>query len=342
MVQWVDTECKDIHKMKMTINNLGDDLFLNRLLIYLQRNLSPQVTHIIPIRKHVFKIVTTSEPFILKGFSSHNRLKLQQQFTLHLLRGGFNKTYSFLDDIQKPPLYFDHTYYGCIEYIQASKESFTFQEHENRAQGLELLQQFHSTTAKFVDEYVHKTRQYDLFDRWTKRMGKFLRNLSIIHFFVQKEISKEIIRWANWSLKNLQNEMMPKNHSPVILHGDVAHHNFLRKENGELLLIDFDLISMGDRSYDYLQYANRILPYIDWSFEGLFKLEELLPYLHDKFFLLALVFPTDIFREWNRLILERQYNNPIKVRQVLDLTVEQFSERKIFVKEVMKYVMAAK
>lgn len=322
----------------MTINQLGDDLFLNRLLSYLQNKLTPQVTNIIPIRKQVFKIITSTSQFILKGFSSYNRLSLQQQFTNRLLQEGFTQTYSFLDDLETSPLYFDNTYYGCIEYIPASKHIFTYHSQENREEGLELLQQFHSTTAKFADDFLHSTRQYDLLDKWTKRTAKFIDNLSIIHFFVHKEISEEIIKWANWSLTNLQSENAPSNCSQVILHGDVAHHNFLRKETGELLLIDFDLICRGEKSYDYLQYANRILPYIDWSLEELLRLEVLTPFLENKFFLYSLVFPTDILREWNRLILERQYNNPLRVRQVMEITVEQFPERKIFVREVLNYL----
>lgn len=326
--------------MKTTIKHSGDDFFLNRLLFYLRNNLSLEVTEIIPIRKHVFKIILSSaNPFILKGFSSSKRLELQQQFTQRLQKEGFHQTYSFLHYNQEQPLYFDNIYYGCIEFIQASeKEMFTFHDHENRLEGLELLQQFHVTTAKYANDFSHQLKPFRLLDKWTIRRAKFLNNLSLIHFFVQKEYLQEIINWANWSLSNLQIEGPTPNRSEVILHGDVAHHNFLRKETGELLLIDFDLISQGDVSSDYLQYANRILPFIDWSFEELFKLEPFKPYLEDKFFLSALVFPTDLFREWNRVIIDRNYNNPFKIRQLMDMTVEQFPERKIFVEKVKKRI----
>ena len=44
----------------------------------------------------------------------------------------------------------------------------------------------------------------------------------------------------------------------------------MRTSKGELYLIDFDLISIGPEMADYLQYANRILPflnghYLNWT-----------------------------------------------------------------------------
>ena len=116
-----------------------------------------------------------------------------------------------------------------------------------------------------------------------------------------------------------------------ILHGDVAHHNFLRDSNGILHLIDFDLISIGPPSLDYLQYANRILPSVDWSFERLSHFSQYQELLNEKAFLYALAFPADIFREWNRVIREGSYKDQRKYDQVMDLTIGQFYPRKKFI-----------
>lgn len=145
----------------------------------------------------------------------------------------------------------------------------------------------------------------------------------------------EMLKWADWSLKGLDEQLCTiENEKKVILHGDVAHHNFIRNPSGTLCLIDFDLISIGYRSADYLQYANRILPYLNWSLDELEKINVFKPYLLKKGFLYGLAYPTDIFREWNRLIRERQYHDPTMVRQLLDLTVEQFVERQKFVRDL--------
>lgn len=103
-----------------------------------------------------------------------------------------------------------------------------------------------------------------------------MHNRSSIKYFLDDYIISELISWANWSLAGMVRKRRFFQKEPsVILHGDVAHHNFLRDKNGKLHLIDFDLISIGPPSFDYLQYANRILPSIDWSLGKLGSLKEI-------------------------------------------------------------------
>jgi thiamine kinase-like enzyme len=125
----------------------------------------------------------------------------------------------------------------------------------------------------------------------------------------------------------------------VILHGDVAHHNFLRNKAGNLQLIDFDLISIGPNSLDYLQYANRILPYMDWSFNQLSQMKQIQSFLNEKAFLYALAFPADIFREWNRIIREQTYKDHTKFKQVMEMTIGQFYLRKQFIDQVKNLIL---
>jgi thiamine kinase-like enzyme len=141
-----------------------------------------------------------------------------------------------------------------------------------------------------------------------------------------------MVSWANWSLDGMEKNSGFFQKKPfVILHGDLAHHNFLRDEHGKLHLIDFDLISIGTPALDYLQYANRILPYMDWSYEKLKTSKHMQKYLESDAFLYALAFPADIFREWNRMIREKTYKDDVKFRQVMDLTIGQFYTRKKFI-----------
>lgn len=322
--------------MKMTINFLGDDLFLERLFSCLYAHFSWNIHHITPIRNHVFMIETAEDVFILKGYPTYSKLKLQETFTTELKKEGFQNTYSYLDMGRNTPFYFDHFYYGIIEYIPSSKKVFTYMDPADREEGLSLLKRYHHTTENLVSRFEKSIRGYQLLIKWKERRAKFIYNLPLIEFFIEKEIIEEIMDWANWSLRNLESQHAVFQDSKVILHGDVAHHNFLRSENENLYLIDFDLISMGDPGLDYLQYANRILPFLDWSLEQLSGISVLERFLHDKIFLYGLAFPTDIFREWNRIIKERQYQNPVKVRAVVELTKGQFFERKNFIKDLSK------
>ena len=58
--------------------------------------------------------------------------------------------------------------------------------------------------------------------------------------------------------------------------------------------------------------------------------------LKEKAFLYALVFPADIFREWNRLIREKSYTDHQKYNQVMELTIGQFLARKKFIDFIKK------
>lgn len=333
-------ECLDqqMKVMKVTINAQGGDgLYTDRLLFYLKSQLPLQVNSIKPIRNHVFLLETDSSKYVVKRYSSYRRLKTQMNITADLKKNGFTYTYDFLDFTKGSPLFFEQNFYGIIEYLSPSEHAFTFSLPENRVEGLELLHEFHELSKMLVPKYENKLRKQDLLHKWRGRTATFLNNISFIKFFVQKEIIEYILKWTDWSLNGLEQEYSIKEPNGI-LHGDLAHHNFLRTKGEELYLIDFDLITIGDTSLDYLQYANRILPHIHWSLDDLSDYERLKPFLDSKFFLYGLAFPTDIFREWNRVIREKQYNSPVMMRQLLDLTAGQFYERQQFVKGLQEAV----
>ncbi len=329
-------EAKIQTKMVMMNKVSGDDLFLNRLFSYLQEELVIPIESIQPIRKNVYLLQTSNQPVVIKGFNELGKLQIQKAFTSSLRQEGFTQSYTFQNLEMEPPLYLDGTFYGCLEYIpQSSRNPFSYGTEEERKDGLSLLGEFHQTTRKLSRRYQTVLKEYNLMVKWRERAARFINNVSIIKFFVQQEILNEIMEWADFSLKGLELEnAFLKANEQAILHGDLAHHNMIRGLNNQLYMIDFDLISIGNPVCDYLQYCNRILPNLDWSLDELFKYEQIRPYLDNRGFLYALLFPTDIFREWNRLIKDRQYTSTFQVRQVLDLTVRQFFSRQSFVEQV--------
>lgn len=315
----------------MKINNRGDDLFHNRLFSYLQNQLPISIEKITPIRNKVFYIKATEQEFILKGFSTYPRLRQQEEFLSSLKNIGFQNTYCFYSIAKNPPLHFENTFYGCLEYIHSSERTFTYKNKDDQLDGLKILKQFHSATGKIVNQFEHDLPVFKQFGKWNERAAIFLNHLPVIRYFVQKEIMNELLIWADWSLKGLLNESdYFQNGKKVILHGDVAHHNFLRTNKDDIYIIDFDLISIGNPQSDFVQYANRILPYLDWSYKKLEEFEILQPFLQDKGFLYALAYPTDIFREWNRAIRDGTHFQEGKIQQLLKLTVDQFKGRQEF------------
>lgn len=321
--------------MMMKSSFEGDDFFLDRLLVYFREQLPGKIISVKPIRNHVFLIETEDSPIIAKAFSSYRELALQQFFTSALKEGGFPYTYRFLHFNESYPSFYGKKYFAFLEYIEPDENKFSFSNEKDRLEGLDLLYLFHEKTEKIANGNRHLFVKDDLINKWRHRAGIFLNYLPVVKFFLQKEIIDELLSWANWSLKGMEKVSRHSGESrTVVLHGDLAPHNFLRGKDGNLFLIDFDLISIGSPLSDYLQYANRVLPHLGWSFSELEKMEKMKLFLEEKFFLYALAYPADIFREWNRLVREQQVGSGAKVRKVLDLTVGQFLERGKFFRQL--------
>jgi thiamine kinase-like enzyme len=321
--------------MNLMDKSWGDDSFCNRLLSYLRQILPFPIKKISPIRNNVMLIDTGQGLYVVKGYPSYQRLKVQEAFTSSLKKEGFDSACSFETVSSAQPLYDGRHYYGVMKYIVPGVP-FSYDNEDDRSAGLALLGRYHQTAAKIAGRYERVLPRYSQIEKWRERAALFLSNQPVVKFFVQKEMMQELMGWADWSIKGMEREAeFFAAESETVLHGDVAHHNFLRDEGGKVHLIDFDLVSIGAVCMDYLQYANRILPFIGWSAEELAKYDVMASYLNKKGFIYALAFPSDIFREWNRLVRERTYSNPYKTRQVLDMTAGQFTERKAFITELM-------
>ena len=316
----------------------GDDLILNRLFTLLNQYLPFPVRKIIQIRKNVYYVVSEQIPFILKGFSTIESLRLQETYTTSLRNEGFEQTYSFYRLVNQP-IFFKEKYFGLIEFIESHPQPFTYHSHENRMAGLELLHAYHTKTKPLINQFSTVLPRFNLEEKWQERMNVFLSNLPYIQYYLNDHMIREILSWANESLVGLQTEIKSfLNDSPVILHGDVAHHNFLKTKNGDLYLIDFDLISIGDQRADLLQYANRILPALNWSLFRLAEYPHLQFNLQNRAFLWGLMYPTDIFREWNRIIKDKSDQQPRNLFMVMDLTIRQFHLRKKFIKDLKNMI----
>lgn len=317
---------------------MGDDDFLYRLLSLLKKQIPYSINGIGRIRADVYLVKTDQVWFILKRYSSYQKLKIQETFTHSLYMEGFTNTYRFYL-FNEEPLIVDRNLYGCIEYILPNNQAFSYANKANRQEALDVLNKYYETTTKLVDSYKYILPKHQMMEKWLERYSQFKRNRSIIRYFLDEQLINQLMYWAEWSLEHLERERhFFENGNNVILHGDVAHHNFLRGKNDLLYLIDFDLISIGPTSVDYVQFATRILPLINWSFYQLEKIDVFQPLLKKKQFLIALVYPTDILREWNRLIRQNKQTDKRSIQQLLQLTTNQFAKRKKFIQKIIKIV----
>ena len=282
------------------------------------------------IRENVIIVQTNAGKFLLKGFSNSKRMKSQKKLTKLLHQNGFKKTYRFIEELE--PFVFDGYVFAWIEFLPSSRKKFYFSSRHSREEGLQLLEEFHRTTEKFYDRIP--VSRFNQVDKWEERFDEFEDNYSIIKKYVSTDIIQTWLKWGKRSLKGLQKYENDLYSEPLcVTHGDVAHHNFFYKDNGSLYLIDFDLISKSPPLIDYLQYSNRIMPDISGSSE-LWSYEQLKKYKDNRAFLYALLFPTDIFREWNRLVRENDFHNNNYLHSVWLLTVEDLPKRVKMYKEI--------
>ena len=298
----------------MTTNYQGDSVFYTRLLSYLNRE--PKNIH--HLQSNVYLITFKKHPpIILKGFDSFEKWDRQRELTSLLSQRGFDQTYQVHQKLM--PFKFKGKWYGSMDYIPPSKKKFRFSNPKDRLQGIQLLETFHDVTEKLpINAPV-----FNQLKKWKERLELFKKNISYTRQYVSEEIINDWVRWGEWSLEGFEkNQSKWSKEKMVIIHGDCAHHNFLRREDGTLALIDFDLMAKAPRCIDYLQYANRISHHLDDPATMIWEVPQLKKYQKDRTFLYALAFPTDIFREWNR-----NNKSSSQFHSVWKMTVEGFSKR---------------
>ncbi|CEG28007.1 phosphotransferase [Bacillus sp. B-jedd] len=316
-------------------NHQGDDNFHYRLLSYLKKVFPGNIIKLDMIRPTVFLLNSSIGDYIIKCYSSYNRLKLQEAFTATLKKEGFTSAYSYLRPGRREPYYLDGVYLGIIEFILPHLHSFSYHLDTDRLAGLNLLQNYHSVTEKIVQRYKTLIPPARLIEKWEQRQDRFEANKPVISYFVNSEMMDEISGWASFALEGMRRcEGFFTGEVEAILHGDVAHHNFLRAWNGKIYLIDFDLISIGPPVIDYLQYGNRILPFLNWSINELAKYRQLSAFMNEKGFLFALAYPADLLREWNRIFKNEDEPDINTIMQMKKWTERQFFARHQFIKKI--------
>lgn len=293
---WVNTD----RKMKAAMNKYqgnGDDQ-VNRLFFLLKKHfVEPEKFYRIKSQIYFVKF-PGQPPAIIKQFFHYEKIKKQFILTDYLLDQGF-PTYSFLKDYG---IIADReSYYAFIQYIEPGRNKFTFKNRTDRSNGLYLLENLHRTSQTLIKPSMFPI--FNQYNKWLSRLKEFQNNWPIFIKTAEFTILDRYLEMANWSLTSMEKY---QNHYDAeiqtIIHGDVAHHNFLRNQENRLFLIDFDLAAISPAISDYLQYAHRILPLINWKVDSLFDLSPMKTYENHPWFLAGLAYPSDVFREANRIV----------------------------------------
>lgn len=324
----------------MTANRRSDgDEFEYRLLLYLTSLTGETFLYVKKIKNGIWICKTAKNTWVLKEFPTKEKIENQIYLTKLLFTNGFHWTYRFHPIHAKKICFFEDRIFGLIEFIKKGS-SFSYQTKNNRIQAIKLLSKFHETTQLFANEFSTRLSFFNQIEKWETRLKDFISNIPQLKKFIPQYYMEVYVEWAKWSLHMLkQNKNYFKQQTRCVIHGDVAHHNFIYNFDEQLFLIDFDLIHLGSPVIDYLQFTNRILPYIEWSNHELQQMETIKDLLNHKAFVIALIYPTDVLREWNRFIRSKNKKNKDQSLAYLkEITFNQYVQRKTFVNEMIKRI----
>ncbi len=306
----------------------GGDDYTNRLLSFLKYKLNDPGATLKPLKEGKWVLKCNGRKWFVKRFPNQLRFIQQERLIQALLKENFPHVLPFHPIHQREFLLFDNAPIGITVWLETDY-SMSYEHKKDREDALKVLKKFHEITGRLSGKWVETIPRHKWLKKWKKRIQQFEYNIPFIQAFIQPYYLYTFLEWGKWALEELKRLELPEN-ALCITHGDVAHHNFLRGKNRHVYLIDFDLISISHPLTDDLQYCNRILPYIECSLSNLKNQTELQIYHNNLIFYLGLMYPTDVFREWNRFIREDQNYKQRVWGYLMNLTVHQFPKRMYF------------
>lgn len=303
------------------------------LLSYFQQMNVP-IRAMKPIKPDLMLVQTEKgKTLVAKRFKGEKSLLRQMEFLTLLRESGFHNSYVFSESF--PPFEYGAKSIGFLSYIPPHEQSFTYRNQRERAEGLVLLKKMHAASIRIS----HRLRYlpdlpYNQVSKWKERLAEFKRNETILRPFLPEKVYQGYASMGKWALRELKGQEIGEGEEPVIIHGDLAHHNFLRREDGKLFLIDFDLMARAPAIVDDLQYANRLLVYNGYSLKNILSMRPFRDYAVSREFLIGLGYPTDIYREWNRICRDNLWTDRRRMRVMHEYTLNDYQERLRFFKKI--------
>lgn len=317
----------------MKVNNISNrgDSYVNRLVSFFQDEWSNSFEIKKRIKNHVFLCEVKGQKWILKAYK--NKRSLGQQLSFFKKWNSNNpmwvqfSAYSDGSYVKE----WEGKYWVIMPYI--SGQSLTYKKEEDRKEALEVIQAFHHQSERvrikrpilrdpLYLRYIQRLLNLEETESYFIQFGYHSLYLDIVHMchqFIQKY---QELPWSHLEEDSLTNGTW--------IHGDVASHNFIRRRDGLVSLIDFDLLSYSPHVYDYIQFGQRYIPWYEETEEKFISLFH--PYVDvaDPFWYMGVSYPADILREWLRFV--RNNPNSIEIKSYLKYLEVEWERRKKFVK----------
>jgi hypothetical protein len=323
--------------MILKTKDSSGDGFQKRLLFLLTKKLGDRYIRLEKIKEGKWVLHTGHDRrWFLKLYPDNRKFQLQKNCTDLLHQEGFLRVPGYHPLHKTDTIEIDGKTAGITEWIE-TKEFFTYRSLRERGDALSVLAEFHHYSRKVLEKgNLSSLPKQKLVDKWAVRLEEFIRNKQKLSVYVPPAIIDIYIDIGEKALQGVIRHGFTED--LCILHGDVAHHNFLRDIHDELFLIDLDLINEGPPEIDLIQFANRVFPSINWSLTNLWRHESLTPYKESNTFLYGILFPSDVFREWNRFFREGPVYQKNVWNYLMGITVHHFHARMVCCRDIQKLI----
>ncbi|MEW4284215.1 phosphotransferase [Priestia koreensis] len=283
---------------KIKLFDQGEDLIQNRLLLFSLQQAGIEPRAYKRIKENVYIIETTMGYKVLKGYELQQKAHVLFNVLERIHQEGFSSLAYFERFPNKA------TTIACEKYCWMMMPYYPscpimYKSLKDRRDVTHLLNAFHHVGGTLHSEFQDVLPTQFIMDKWSKRFLQFQRSVSHLRLFLSPKELHQLCHWSEQSLYLMENYQTHQNKTLTIVHGDVASHNFLRINEGKMCLIDFDLALISSSDYDELQLAHRFLRYVDWSLDSIF--DHFPSWKTNPFYVAALLFPTDLLREWNQI-----------------------------------------
>ncbi|TDQ37977.1 phosphotransferase [Aureibacillus halotolerans] len=260
------------------------------------------------IKHNVFFVSTNRKHYVIKGYTNQAAARRQWHLAKALKSEGFHRGLEYRRFPSGSYVVKTEGMYWLSMKRLPQKRPVHFQNGKDREKAGDLLHAFHGV---IQTQNNVQLPDYSLLKHWEKRFDQFCKEDSLYTLaeVIGKKRAKEALRWGDIALSKLRRyrlyelEEKAKSRGQAI-HRDTAAHNFILTPDDSLHMIDFDLAASAPEAYDWLQLSLRYMPWMQWSLNALGKERYIRSFLQKKWFLTGLLYPADLYRDWNAAMKE--------------------------------------